>query len=286
MKFILNECFRTIKKAKLYFLFSVVTTTIGVFLIQSSYVSRLFVQRAQMEVSNNLTVQLYLKDLNGEESYTQLEEQLKSLDFIKSYQFVSKQQAEEVFLSETGEDFRKILDYNPLPASYKLQLQESLIEPTALDGALNKLRTLDKVTEVGFAVDLYKDFLSFSASAKKYLYLLTIVLVLVAIYIVTSFSIATIDIRHEEIRTMRFIGSSRMLVAAPILINSSFVGFLGAIFSTLLWYKLLSMAGNITTLFFEKPSEIWLPIYLTALSGVVIGFFSGGIALLRSKSQM
>ncbi len=285
MQFILNECFRTIRKAKLYFLFSVITTTIGVFLIQASYLSGLLVKHAQKEISNNLTVQLYLKDLTPGQSYVQTEEALKQFTFIKSWQLVSKAQAEELFLKETGEDFRKILDYNPLPAAYTVQLSENLIDPAALDGAINQLRAVPMVTEVGFAVDLYKDFVSISMAAKKYLYTITIILVAIALYIVTSFSVTLLDIRAGEIRTMRFVGSSRFMIAAPVLINSIMVGFLGALLSFLGWWLALSVAGNFLRIFFGNLGELWSAIALSAVSGVVIGGISGLFALTRLKAK-
>lgn len=285
MQFILSESFRTIRKAKLYFLLSVLTTAIGVFLIQASYLSGLLVQHAQKEISNNLTVQLYVKDLVPGTSYEQTEQKLKQFPFIKSWQFVSKSQAEDVFLKETGEDFRKILDYNPLPASYTVQLTETLIDPAALDGALNQLRAVPMVTEVGFAVDLYKDFVTLSLTAKKYLYTITIILVAIAFYIGTSFSIALLDIRAEEIRTMRFVGSSRLMIAAPVLINSVVVGFIGALIAVLGWWAALSVAGNFVRMFFGNSSELWTAISLSAISGVIIGGISGFIALTRLKTQ-
>jgi cell division transport system permease protein len=285
IQFIFKECFRTIRKAKLYFFFSVITTAIGVFLIQASYLSNVLVKRAQQEISNNLTVQLFLKDPAPGQSYQASEQKLKELSFIKDVHFISKQQAEETFLKETGEDFRKILDYNPLPAAYSVQLDESLIDPASLDVALNKLRAVPMVTEVGFAADLYKDFVAISQVVRKYLYILTIILVLVALYIVTSFSVALFDIRADEIRTMRFVGSSRSLIAAPILLNSCIVGLTGAFLSMLGWYLFLMAAGNFVFFFFSTRAEIWVIIGVSALSGVIIGIVSGLISLLRIGGQ-
>lgn len=284
ISFIWKECFRTIGKTKLYFFFSVLTTAIGVFLVQASYLSSVVVKHAQKEISNNLTVQLYLKDLPAGGTYQQTENCLKALPFVQSMKFVSKQQAEEMFLKETGEDFRKILDYNPLPASYSVQLDETLIDPVALDGALAKLRAIPEVTEVGFAADLYKDFVSISHVVRKYLYIVTIILVLIAFYIVTSFSVALFDIRAEEIRTMRFVGGSRFLIAAPILLNSCFVGLAGAIFSVLGWYGLLVAVGNVVYIFASK-AEIWLIIGVSACSGIAIGGVSGLISLTRVRAH-
>jgi cell division transport system permease protein len=283
--FIWKECFRTIGKTKLYFFFSVLTTAIGVFLVQASYLSSVVVKHAQKEISNNLTVQLYLKDLPAGRTYQETENRLKALPFVQNLKFVSKQQAEETFLKETGEDFRKILDYNPLPASYSVQLDETLIDPSALDGALGKLRAIPEVTEVGFAADLYKDFVSISHVVRKYLYIVTLILVLIAFYIVTSFSMALFDIRAEEIRTMRFVGGSRFLIAAPILLNSCFVGLAGAIISVLGWYGLLTIVGSSTYLFFTSKAEIWAIIGLSACSGVVIGCVSGLISLTRVRAH-
>ncbi len=283
MKFILIECFRTIRKAKLYFLLSVITTAIGVFLVQASYVSRLAVKRAQKEVSNNLTVQLYLKDIAARENYQATEDTLKQFSFVKSYRFISKAEAEDVFLKETGEDFRKVLDYNPLPAVYSVELSETLLEGTGLDDALKKLRTVPLVTEAGFAMDLYNQFISISRAVKKYLYTITIILVAIAMYIVTSFSITLLDIRAEEIKTMRLVGGSRLMIASPILINSALVGLAGAILSGIVWYLILANARNFLGLFADLLAELRFAINLSALSGLAIGGLSGLIGLLRLK---
>ncbi len=283
MKFILLECYRTIRKAKLYFILSVITTGIGVFLIQASYVSQLAVKRAQKEVSNNLTVQLYLKDIPETEKYQLTEEKLKQISFVKSYKFISKAEAEDVFLKETGEDFRKVLDYNPLPAVYSVELSETLLEGGKLDEALKQLRTVPLVTEAGFAMDLYNQFISISQEVKKYLYTITVILVAMALYIATSFSITQLDIRAEEIKTMRLVGGSRLMIASPIFINSALVGLLGALLSGLAWYFILANARSILGLFGDILIELRLAINLSALSGLAIGGVSGLIGLIRLK---
>lgn len=281
--FIIKETLRAIRKAKLYFFLSVITMFISVFLIQASLVTNKIITDAKKNLSNTLTMQVFVSDSITSAGLTSLEEQLRHTRYITGVEFLTKQQAESLFVKETGEDFRKILDYNPLPSSFILKIDDGIVSNSQIDSLIGTIKGLPSVNDVSFETDMFKIVMHYFKQARLYIVILTIILTLIAIYISFSMAIVLWHLRREEVKIMHLVGSSGFTIKFPILLNGIIVGIFGAASSLFVWYVIYRL---ILHYFSSIPVVLngLTPILIaTSWIGAVIGLLSAGLAVIRLK---
>ena len=283
MAFILKETFRAIRKAKLYFFLSAVTMFISVFLVQASLVSNNVVTKTRKHLSDALTMQVYLDDSITADGIANLKSKLTHERYVASVQYLSKAQAESLFVKETGEDFKKILTYNPLPASFVLKMDDAIVNGTQINVLMETIKKMPNVVDVSFETDTYKIVMSYFKQARLYIIILSLILTLIAIYISFSMAIVLWHLRAEEVKIMRLVGSSNFSIKLPILLNGIIVGITGAVLSLLAWLLLcrvlISYFGSIPDIF----GNITQIMVVTFGLGPVIGLISSGLAVARLK---
>jgi len=225
--FLIKEAVRSNRRAKLSFLFSLSSTTVGLVLIAVSLLSVKISESVETYLQNQFEVQVYLKEGLTKIQIEKLKSDLQKLDHVKSIEFVSKEKAAEKFVKETGEDFRTILDYNPLPASF--------IVKTAGEGAINfasLLKSIKKIKEVDDAVfpnAIYQKMLFYLNTFQKYIAGLGILLSVIAFYVIFSTIRLIIEGRKDEIETMKLVGGSLFTIKFPLLLNGMIIGILSAL---------------------------------------------------------
>ncbi|NCQ17016.1 MAG: hypothetical protein COW85_00150 [Ignavibacteria bacterium CG22_combo_CG10-13_8_21_14_all_37_15] len=234
--FLIKEAIRSNRRAKLSFLFSLISTTVGLILIAVSILSIRISESIETYLQNQFEVQVYLKDGLTKLQVENVKNDLQKLKNVQSIRFVSKEKAAEKFVKETGEDFRKILDYNPLPASYVIT--------TAGEGTINfpsLLKSIKKIKEVDDAVfpnALYQKMLFYLKTFQKYIAGLGILLSIIAFYVIFSTIRLIIEGRKDEIETMKLVGGSLFTIKFPLLLNGVFIGLISGFLAISFLYAL------------------------------------------------
>ena len=113
--FWIKEAFKSIGRAKSSFILSLISTSISVLLIVSSIILIRLSNRFQTNLKEKLNINIFLKDSVSKNSINNIGKILNGKEYINSVKFIDKNDAAESFIKDTGEDFRKILDYNPFP---------------------------------------------------------------------------------------------------------------------------------------------------------------------------
>jgi len=275
-----KEAFKSIGRAKSSFLLSLISTSISVLLIIASVILIQLSNRFQTNLKEKLSINIFLKDSVSESSIKSVEKELKSKSYINSIKFISKDAAAESFIKDTGEDFRKILDYNPLPVSYSVTLKEDFVKKERIDKIIDELSGISNVDEIVYQYDFADKVLSYVESIKKYVFIITAVLFFVSLYIVYSTIKLVINLKNEELETMKLVGAKLSTIKMPVIINGTFIGFLSGIAALGISLIILSYIDNLIAFqsYFDSAK-----IYLIAmmLIGPVLGFLVSTFALRR-----
>jgi cell division transport system permease protein len=234
--FWIKEAFKSIGRAKSSFILTLISLTLAVILIEASIMALQLSSIFQKKLKNNINVSVFIKDpfnTNDIENYRSV---LKKKDFIQSIKYISKEQAASNFIKETGEDFRDILDYNPLPASFVVKLNTAIVTKDSLDAAVSSLSKLNFVDEVIFRNDFVYRLLSYLDAGKNYLFIVTGLLIFIAVYLVYSTIKLITNARMRELETMKLVGAKLSTIKIPILLNGIFTGLLASILSIAVYY--------------------------------------------------
>ncbi len=193
--------------------------------------------------------------------------------YINSSKYISKEDAANIFVKETGEDFRKLLDYNPLPASYLVTLKPDYVKKDSLNRIINLFSKIPGVDDVVFRQEFIYKLLDIIARIQKYIFIITGILIFVSMYIVFSTVKLIIKSKYDELETMKLVGAKLSTIKMPIILNAIFIGLVAGIISV----SIIACAGfyldKITYLQSIARQQNWIPLILILLIGPVIGWF-------------
>ncbi|MGE5432729.1 MAG: cell division protein FtsX [Syntrophomonadaceae bacterium] len=277
----IQESFKSFGRAKLSFAMSLFMTCISVLLVLVSLTLIKFSDMLEMRIKDKVALNVFLKDGLSENSIMLLKDKIKDLNYVKSSKFISRDIAEKEFLKETGEDFREVLEYNPLPESFVLSLKEEYVTPDSLRKVSKRLSALAGVDEIVYQSQTVYQALNSLKTLKKYVFSAACVLVLISLYIVYSTNRLVINGKRLQLETMKLVGARLSLIRLPIVMNGFIIGLTAScisfgLFRLLNWW-LIKYAGLPD---FGLVNDIFLNTAIL-LSGPMIGLAAGAMAVQK-----
>lgn len=266
MIFIIKESFKLISRAKISFILSLISTSISVILIVASLILLMLSDEMETKIKKNISINIFLKESVDNKKAAGIDKKLDNLEFISSYTFIDKEKAAENFIKETGEDFRKILDYNPLPASFRVFLKEEYAQTDSIENIISALSNIEGVDEVVYQHQFINKILTQVNNIKQYIFIITAALVLISIYIVYSTIQLIINSKYDELDTMKLVGAKISTIKLPIILNGIFIGIFAGLISLGLFYFIFHyMEIFLNSIGIES---FYKPYYLAVIIGI------------------
>lgn len=227
--FWIKEAFKLIARSKFSFLLALISITLSVILITISAFIISSSNHFERQLKGSIIISAFLKDTLSNENIENSKQELNKQNFLASFEYVSKEKAADNFIKETGEDFRKILDYNPLPASFNIKIKDEYSSRDSIKKVINQLSKFNWCSEVVFRQDFYQKILSYIDQAKIYVFSLTGLILLVSLYLVYSTVRLILNSKYSELETMKFVGAKLSTIKMPIILNSAITGLIAGI---------------------------------------------------------
>lgn len=273
-----KEAIKLIARSKFSFILALVSITLSVILITLSVFIIQFSNHFETQLKSNIVISVFVKDNISQNDIDSIKLELADYKYINSTEYVDKEKAAELFIKETGEDFRKILDYNPLPESFNLKLKKEYADKDSIKMILSKLKLLTWADEIVFRQDFYQKILSYIDQAKIYIFSLTGLIFLVSLYLVYSTVRLILSSKYSELETMKFVGAKLSTIKMPIILNSAITGFLAGILSLSACWVLYTYGkiylGSIDQLLSDKFLLLGLLLLLGPFIGVLVTLIS------------
>lgn len=266
-----REAFKLIARSKFSFLLALTSITLSVILITISVFIIRFSNHFEDQLKSNIVISVFIKNSVNENEIENIKTELSQLNYLSTSEYITKDKAAEIFIKETGEDFRKILDYNPLPASFNLKLINEYANRDSIKQIIKNLSSFIWADEVIYRQDFYQKILMYIDQAKIYVFGLTGLIFLVSLYLVYSTVRLILNSKYSELETMKFVGAKLSTIKMPIILNSAITGLLsGLIALGIIWVLYFYVKGFLVTIDTVIPNKIEFIFILLAL-GPVIG---------------
>lgn len=224
--FYFSEAIRSIKSAKTSFFLTTVSLTISVLLVLFSYITINVSNYYASYLKSNIKINIFLSEVVTKTEQGKLQDELEEKPYSNGVKFISKDEAADKFIKETGEDFRSILDYNPLPASFVISISEKYAYSDSLNKIIQDLSNLQNVDEVVFKEGFVYRLLNYIDTIKIYLFLITGIFCLIAIYLVYATIRLIINSRMIDFETMKLVGAKLSTIKIPVLLNGLIAGII------------------------------------------------------------
>ena len=176
-----------------------------------------------------VVVTIYLKDSAKEVEMKQLEKSLALADYVKSIEYVSKEQAAAAMKDENGEDFMEFLGYNPLQNSIDVHLKADYVTSEHLEEISNEALTKNYVDEVRYDNDLVKLMNNNVKKISFWVLILSVLFTLIAVLLINSSIRLAVYAKRFTIKTMQMVGATKQFIRKPFVWKSVQLGITGAI---------------------------------------------------------
>lgn len=194
---------------------------LGWFVINGSKLERYF--------RGSVQVQVYIRENAPQKDIDTLMSYINSKPYTTSAQHVTKDMAKEKFLKENNEDWDKVLDYNPLPASIDFNLKSDYVNKDSLSNITADLSKDIIVSEIRYPDEVVSNL---NSIVKKIGWVMlgsvTLLGIIVLILIDNTIKLAMFSNRFL-IKTMQMVGATRWFISKPFDAKAVINGFISAI---------------------------------------------------------
>ena len=234
----------------------------------------------------SLSFSVMLNDDAKEADIRMLQKDLDGKLYVKSTEYVSKEEAAVKMKEDLGEDFINFLGDNPLPPSIDVYLYANYTSP-------DSVAKIEKyVLEYPFVKEVYyQESLLFliNENVRKISFFLLIIssfLFLIALTIINNTIRLSVYSKRFLIRTMQLVGATRSFIRRPFLVQSAFHGLMAALISMSFLMGLLYLIEKEFFLMFTFESTNLLILLGVSIivTGVLINIISTYFSVNRYLS--
>lgn len=285
INFYLKESFRIFRKSAFATIITISITTIAVILTSLSVFIVFGANQLSDTIKRSIEVNIYLADTLSTKNIQTIQERLTNEAEVLSLKFINKEDAVAEFLKETGEDFRKVLNENPLPNSFVLKFRPQPLKDNNIEMFVDKYKRIEGVTEVVYDYKTVIRVLNILNSSQTVLYALSLALILLAVYLVYSNNKIQIYNSKSLYFTMNLVGAETNTMRFPVILNGLLIGLISSLICVILFNSVIVLLTQIyNNIKFTHQIQLFSLVIL--LIGIVLGFAGSFISSLKISSLL
>ncbi|MFN8274226.1 MAG: permease-like cell division protein FtsX [Flavobacteriaceae bacterium] len=209
---------------------------LGLFIINSKKLSDDF--------KENIVMTVFFKNEATDSVTSAFAQELKMAKFVKSSEFVTKEQAAQQHTEVIGEDFMTFLGANPLQNSFDIHLKADYIDLPNIRKIESRFRANEMVADVVYdkqLVSLVNDNIN---KVSMWMLIVSGILALIAILLINSSMRLSIYSNRFIIKTMQMVGATKSFIRKPFIWRSIRLGFIAAVLAVLALVGTLMYVDN------------------------------------------
>ncbi|HLT52531.1 MAG TPA: permease-like cell division protein FtsX [Flavobacteriaceae bacterium] len=176
-----------------------------------------------------VVVNIYLKDSAKDVEIKQLEKSLAMSEYVKSTEYVSKEQAAESIKAENGEDFMDFLGFNPLQNSIDVVVKADFVTVEQLETIAAEATSKSFVDEVRYDKDLVNIMNNNVKKISLWVLVLSAAFTVIAVLLINSSIRLSVYSNRFTIKTMQMVGATKQFIRRPFVWKSIRLGIIGSV---------------------------------------------------------
>ncbi|OZI05266.1 cell division protein [Siphonobacter sp. BAB-5385] len=267
-----------------------VSLTIALFLMGLCGLLTVMGRKLSEVVKQNIEVQVYLnKDLTNDQA-----EQIRRTIVAKPYvatregkpqvTYVSKEEAAEKFIKDTGENFKDFLGENPLRDGVFIKIQEDYFSEAGLKQIKQDLQKIPGVFEATYVENFVEDVNKNITKIYLVLSVFVVLLLIIIVVLVNNTIKLALYSQRFTIRSMQLVGATNGFIRKPFLYRGIVQGLLSALFAC----GLLAVIVNLGFKYIDGIYLLlgdWKKLATLAVSLAFIGMLIGFISTFQSVER-
>jgi len=216
------------------YLTTVISISLVLFLLGVAGFLILNVQNLSRHVKENIGFNIELKNNVREADIQQFRKILDATQFVKSTEYITREQAAIETQKALGEDFISFLGYNPLPASIKVKLNAPWANPDSIAKIESDLKKYPQISEIYYRKTLIHEINDNVNKISLIIFSFTLLLLFIALTLINNTIRLSVYSKRFLIHTMQLVGATRGFIRRPFIYKGAYYGLLSAMISILL----------------------------------------------------
>lgn len=268
----------SVSKSKLRssYLTSIISISLVLFLLGLIGLLLLNTRKISDHVKENIGFSIILKDNIREVDIIRLQKRLDAMPFVKSTDYITKDEAARQLQAELGEDFIEFLGYNPLGASIEARFNARFANPDSIAVIEKEIINWEEVSEVFYQKSLVH--LVHDNIQKISLIILAFsgLLFLIAIALINNTIRLSVYSKRFLIKTMQLVGATKIFIRRPFLIKSATHGIIAAIVALVLLMGVIYIAQHefLEIISFQDIDILGILFLIVIILGIFLNWIS------------
>ncbi|RLD59053.1 MAG: cell division protein FtsX [Bacteroidetes bacterium] len=262
---------------------TVVSISLVLFMLGLFGLIILHTQKLSDYVKENIGFSIIMKDNVREAGIIKLKKTLDATPYVKSTQYITKEEAAKEFTKEFGEDFTSFLGYNPLLPTIEVRFNANYANNDSLSVIKGDILSNNNVKEVYYQESLV------DAVNKNVRKIGIIILAFTTLLMVIAFALINNTIRLSVyskrfiIRSMQLVGATHRFIRRPFIIKGVVQGIIGALIAILILMGIIYISQReFPELINLQDTNTFLTLFgLVILFGVLISWLSNFFAVRK-----
>ena len=226
-------------------------------------------------------LEIYLQDDIDTSMARALHERSQATLGVEEADYISSEEANQIFQQEFGEGADIFLDETFLPSSIKVRVQSNYANPDSMNSLIAEFNSWNRVDEVVFNAPLLAKVQQNLTLINTTALALGAIVILASVFLVANTIRLTIYARRLLIRTMKLVGATDTFIRRPFIVEGVLQGVLaGLTASVLVWGMYTLLARFLPQLSMSTLVIMALVIGITVAGGL-LGWVGSAFAVRR-----
>lgn len=218
------------------FITPAISTTLVLLLLGTIVFFVLTAHNLSNYVKENINISILISDELDSKQIKNLQKEFGKTDYVKSIDYISKEQALIDATTDMGTDPEEFLGYNPFTASFEVKLKAEHASSEEIDKIVSEVKKHPSVVDVIYQKDLIKSVNRNLQKVSIVLLILAILFTYISFVLINNTVRLSIFSKRFIINTMKLVGAKWSFIRRPFLANGFTLGIISAIIADALLY--------------------------------------------------
>jgi cell division transport system permease protein len=199
------------------YFYAIFGITLVLVVLGAAAVALVEVHNLATHFKENLNVEVVLNDSVTATQIPQLQKTLSNKPYVKNIRFISKDEAAKILEKDLGENFLDILGYNPLYASFVLNLRGRFANKDSIASVQADIANTNGVKQVNVQTSMLESLDKNIQNASLIVFIIGGALLIFAISLIFNTIRLVMFSNRFNIKTMQLFGATRWFIIRPLL---------------------------------------------------------------------
>jgi cell division transport system permease protein len=234
-------------------------------------------------VKENISLTVMMKDSVKEADILQMQKQLDLKEYVKSTEYITREDAAEIMKDDLNVNFVEFLGYIPIPPSINVYLKADYATVEQMQSIENELMAKGIVKQVFYQENLMH--LVNENVHKISLFILSfgLLILIISIGLINNTIRLAIYSKRYIIKTMQLVGATHRFIRRPFVGQGILSGIIGALFAIILiGISVYLLQKQIPELKDIQDIDLFLALFIFVIFlGIIISWISTSFAVRK-----